>query len=288
MFTAILDPGHQSYPYSDTGASGFNLKEEDVTLDLCKRIKPLLEQNNIKVILTREGDYINGSQSSVNNSLQARVKISNTIKPDIFISIHANAFNTNAYGSEVYICGKGGKAEILANKLIPKLGKTFSNRGLKLSPNLYVLKYTNAPAVLLECGFIDNKSDNAKLANVDIRQQISENISRGVCEYFGIEFKNRKINNNNQKEDDFQMEYAIFYFSDRDFSVARMVSSRLGNCAMYCRDGNNANVHKDVKFVKTPIIIGGAEYKDNPNTINLCGYHDYDTAAKVVEFVKTL
>jgi N-acetylmuramoyl-L-alanine amidase len=284
MFTVILDAGHQSYPYSDTGASGFNLKEEDITLDLCKRIKPLLEQNNIKVIMTREGDYVNGGQSSVNSSLQARVKISNTIKPDIFISLHTNAFNGNAYGSEVHILGKGGKAEVLANKLIPQLSKTFHNRGLKLSPNLYVLKYTNAPAVLLECGFIDNKSDNAKLANTDIRQQIAENISRGVCEYFGIQYKNKQIINNNQKEDDNMLEVAVLLFSKEDYWAGCDVAVKNGNCAIFTRPADRS-VPKDAMKAKKLFIVGGSSV-NHSNEILLSGDTKYDTATKVAEYLK--
>ena len=183
-----LDAGHQHSPYIDTGCQGFNLKEEDITLDICKRIKPLLEFNGIKVIMTREGDYVTGIKSLTSNSLQERCTISDNSGADIYVSTHCNAFNGNVSGSEVHICGKGGNAEKLANYIIPQLAKTFNNRGLKVSGGLYVLKNTNAPAVLLECGFLDNKSDNAKLANPDIRQQISENASQGICNYFGIKF----------------------------------------------------------------------------------------------------
>lgn len=93
---------------------------------------------------------------------------------------------------------------------------------------------------------------------------------------------------NNKEKGDFQMEHAVFYFSDRDYSAARMISSKLGNCAMYCRNGNNANIHPDIKFVKHPVFVGGAEYHDNPNTTNCCGLHDYNTAELAAQYAKTL
>ena len=192
-YTLCLDAGHQNSPYIDTGCQGFGLREEDITLDICKRIKSLLEFNEIKVVMTREGDYVAGIKSRTSNSLQERCIISDNSKADIFVSVHCNAFNSNVSGSEVHICGKGGNAEKLANYIIPQLAKTFNNRGLKVSGGLYVLKNTNAPAVLLECGFLDNKSDNAKLANPDIRQQISENASQGICNYFGIKFSKPSV-----------------------------------------------------------------------------------------------
>ncbi|MGI5841636.1 MAG: N-acetylmuramoyl-L-alanine amidase family protein [Patescibacteria group bacterium] len=286
--TVVLDPGHQSSPYLDTGASGYGLKEENITLDLCKRIKPLLEQNNIKVIMTREGDYVNGGQSSVNSSLQARVKISNTIKPDIFISLHTNAFNGNAYGSEVHILGKGGKAEVLANKLIPQLSKTFHNRGLKLSPNLYVLKYTNAPAVLLECGFIDNKSDNAKLANTDIRQQIAENLVEGICGFFGIEKIKSTIQSSPPPSPILEggkiMNVCIVYYSPADFSSALILSQKYNNCAMFCRNAST-NVNPDALKASKIFTVGGSKLGID-GEIYLSGNSAADTLIAVANYLK--
>ncbi|NLI93353.1 MAG: DUF1906 domain-containing protein [Peptococcaceae bacterium] len=91
------------------------------------------------------------------------------------------------------------------------------------------------------------------------------------------------------KEDDI-VEHAVIYFTDRDYSSARIVSRKLGNCAMYCRDGVNTNIHPDVKngIVKHPVIIGGAEYHDNPNTTNCCGENAEDTAALAAKYANTL
>jgi N-acetylmuramoyl-L-alanine amidase CwlA len=91
-----------------------------------------------------------------------------------------------------------------------------------------------------------------------------------------------------QQGDDFYMEHAVFYFTERDFSLARMISSKLHDCAMYCRNGVNTNIHPDIKSVKHPIFVGGAEYHDNPNTTNCCGNHDYDTAELASQYAKTL
>jgi N-acetylmuramoyl-L-alanine amidase len=186
-YVLTIDSGHQSSPNPDTGASGYGLHEEDITLDIAERMKPLLEQSGITVVMTREGDYVEGGDT-LNNSLQSRVNISNNANCDFFISLHNNAFNGNAYGSEVHISGTGGRAEKMANLLVPQLAKTFYNRGLKVSPNLFVLKYTDAPACLCEVGFIDNENDNTKLADANVRQQIAGNLVQGICAYFGLTF----------------------------------------------------------------------------------------------------
>ena len=54
-----LDDGHNTYG-SDTGAEGNGLLEQDLTLDICTRLRPLLQYNGIEVILTREGDLVKG------------------------------------------------------------------------------------------------------------------------------------------------------------------------------------------------------------------------------------
>jgi|GEM_PF-1652044 len=183
-----LDPGHNSPPNADTGCQGFGLREEDITLDICKRAKPLIESNGINVIMTREGNCVSGGQNSLNASLSARVKISDNSKANLFLSVHCNAFNSSAYGSESHVFGLGGNAERFAKILQPKMGKLFYQRGIKVS-NFQVIRDTDASACLLETAFLDNKSDNKKLADPNIRQQIAVNIAESVCEYFGVQFK---------------------------------------------------------------------------------------------------
>ena len=82
-------------------------------------------------------------------------------------------------------------------------------------------------------------------------------------------------------------DHAVVYFTDTDFSSARIVSRKLGGCAMYCRDGNNANIHKDIKNCKHPVIVGGAEM-DTQGATNCCGLHAEDTAIKAAQYAKTL
>jgi len=77
MHSITLDAGHQSAPNSDTGCQGFGLREEDIFLDICKRAKILIELNDIKVIMTRDGATVNGDGSSVNASLNTRCQIAN-------------------------------------------------------------------------------------------------------------------------------------------------------------------------------------------------------------------
>lgn len=293
-----LDPGHNGIG-ADTGAIGNNLKEQDITLDIGLKLKSLLQTNGFTVVMTREGQSVSDN-SSVNASLQSRINVAENAKADLFVSIHINA--GKGTGAEVLIYSSGGKAQICANKVLPYLVSAgqWANRGVKVE-NIMVLRETSMPAILGETGFIDTVNDAQKLANSDFRQSLAVAYCKGICDYFGVTYKqasppsptpslssaaSEQIQNNNG--DDFKMEHAVFYFTERDFSVARMINSKLGNCAMYCRNGISSNIHSDIKFIKHPIFVGGAEYHDNPNTTNCCGNHDYDTAILAGEYAKTL
>lgn len=94
-----------------------------------------------------------------NDNLKEAVTLSNNKKADLFVSIHLNA--GGGEGVECYTW-KGEKTKVATNicKNIAALG--YKNRGIKNGSNLYVVKQTTAPAVLVECCFVDNKKDVEK------------------------------------------------------------------------------------------------------------------------------
>lgn len=108
---------------------------------------------------------------------------SNNWPADIFVSLHCNAFNTKASGTETLIYQTGFNSEILASCIQRQLIDTLHtvNRGVKEAPQLTVLRRTNAPAVLVEIAFIDNNADALLLINN--QDDISRSISRGITDY---------------------------------------------------------------------------------------------------------
>ena len=98
------------------------------------------------------------SARSVSQSLGRRCDIANRNKVDVFISIHFNAFNGQANGTEVFAMSDAGRkiAKPVLDEII-KLG--FFNRGVKNGSHLYVLRNTNMPGILIECCFIDSAKD---------------------------------------------------------------------------------------------------------------------------------
>lgn len=145
-----IDSGHNCPP--DTGAKGIQL-EDSLTLDLGNRVIAKLKALGHEAISCKPS-----KADTVRESLAKRCDIANTANVDIFVSIHFNAFNGQANGTEVFAISEKGKniANSVLNEIV-KLG--FLNRGVKNGSNLFVLKNTNMPAILVESCFVDSQKD---------------------------------------------------------------------------------------------------------------------------------
>ena len=178
-----LDPGHGGY---DPGAVGNGLQEKDITLDVCLELKPMLENNGITVVMTRDGDYAPGHlEGNLNGELQVRVNIAEQNNVDIFVAVHINA--GGGTGEEVLVSGNGGRAEQIAKSLLAELVSVsgWYNRGVNVQ-DVMVLRDTSMPAILTENGFIDSVSDTAKLKDPAFIHALAVAHAKGICGYFGI------------------------------------------------------------------------------------------------------
>ena len=172
----FLNPGHAPNGNPDPGACGCGLRE----CDIAKSIADLVES-----YLTAAGVEIVGNLQI--DGLYDIVSASNRTDADVFISIHCNACNGNANGTEVwhyYGSGEGEKlADCIQNQIVDALGTV--DRGVKGAKpgvhGLYVLNNTDAIAVLVELAFIDNESDAALLR--ERQDEFARAIARGVTDY---------------------------------------------------------------------------------------------------------
>lgn len=144
-----LDAGHRNN-VNDFGAVGNGRKESECALDIVKFLDKKIKENGIETALTRnsENDTI---------SIDSRWKKAINSKSDWLISIHLNAFSDpQANGFEVCYKNHADKAKMICDKICKETGLT--NRGAKLRNDLGVLNgFKNS--LLIECGFITNKSD---------------------------------------------------------------------------------------------------------------------------------
>ena len=182
-----LDYGHNNSGW-DTGASYYGFKEQDITYSIGKIVKKRLEDHGFEIVETRP-EQTKNLGTTTNTSLQTRVKIANNANVDYFISLHTNASpSAAAKGTETYIIAKGGNAEKLANAVNTALYKEVgtTNRGVNVE-NLYVIKNTDAPAILVELAFLSNQNDCSLLTTK--QNEFAEGIVKGVCEHTGIAYK---------------------------------------------------------------------------------------------------
>lgn len=280
MPKVCIDPGHGGY---DPGAVGNSLQEKDVVLDIALSLRTMLAVNGVETVMTRVGDYAPANlEGDLNGELQARVSIANASGADLFVSVHVNsATDINVgTGAEILIIGTGGKAETAAKKVLPYLVQAgaWANRGVK-TQNVLVLRETSMPAILTESGFINTAADAAKLAGADFRKALAIAHAKGICEYFGIPYKE-------EAGEEKRMKTAVVYYTANDFSVAKLIADQLGGCGMFCRNGSQF-VHEDALGADHMIVVGGPKIA-HKNATYLAGNAAVDTAEKVVEYVRSL
>lgn len=178
---AFINPGHK--PGLDSGAVNpdSGMQEADVALAVGKLIVKYLTAAGVDCVLLQSNSLAGEDEDEDNPSI---CRTANESGADIFVSIHCNAANGAAHGTEVevysYSSTEANKlGQCIQNQIISSLGTT--NRGLKERPNLAVLRGTDMPAVLVEMAFIDNADDAELLANN--QDDFARAIARGVTDY---------------------------------------------------------------------------------------------------------
>ena len=145
-----IDIGHNSFP--DIGAVGIKF-EDELNKDVGNRVISKLRALGHEVIPCQPD-----RSTSLNNSLFQRVNTANINNVEIFVSIHFNAFNGQANGTEVFAASAAGRriAQPVLTEIV-RLG--FFNRGVKSGTQFYVLRNTRMPAIIVECCFVDSPRD---------------------------------------------------------------------------------------------------------------------------------
>ena len=193
--TIMIDPGHGK---RDSGALGARFKEKDIVLQISKRVRDILKAKGYRVLMTRSTDLF--------PSLNDRADLCNKLSPDIFVSIHCNAAGAkSARGIETYCLTPAGEASSSTNK--PEKTKLKANandkensklayeiqkglirhskgtdRGIKHS-RFFVLKNIKCPGVLIETGFLSNRSEENLLGSSAYQQKIANGIVEGILTY---------------------------------------------------------------------------------------------------------
>lgn len=173
----VIDAGHGGY---DPGCQAQGYKEKDITLDIAKRVKVLLEKSNIKVYMTRSDD------STL--SLKERVEFTNSINPASFVSVHVNASQSAApegVDTHWYTNQSIPLARSIQNSMMKKINAV--DRGIKKNM-FYVIHHTPVPAALVEVGFLSNPKERRDIITHKRKQNTAQAIAEGVIKFLGTKY----------------------------------------------------------------------------------------------------
>ncbi|NJK47619.1 AMIN domain-containing protein [Candidatus Gracilibacteria bacterium] len=169
----VIDPGHGG---KDPGAIGIGgLREKDVVLSISQSVTQSLQQQGVRVMMTRNSDYF--------VSLQGRAAMANRARATVFVSIHANAVGggrSHVNGLEVYYYGNRSLADAIHRSILQTVN--VRDRGVRRA-RFYVLRKTSMPAALVETGYVTGVEDNPKLRDAGYQRQMAEAIARGIVNY---------------------------------------------------------------------------------------------------------
>lgn len=165
----VIDAGHGG---ADGGAVWSGLIERNLTLDVAKRLESILQSRGLRTVMTRR------SNSTV--SLDSRARIANRYSSSVFVSIHFNASRDRSInGIETFY--RSSRGRVLASAVQRSLDRrvTGKNRGIKYR-DYSVLRCTEMPAILIECGFISNRTEAGRCGSAAHRQKLAEAIASGI------------------------------------------------------------------------------------------------------------
>ena len=168
--TVVIDAGHGGHDRG--GIPGQRVSEKEMTLDVARRLKSVLTASGYRVVMTRDSDIF--------VPLGTRTAIANSYRNAIFVSVHFNsATRRGASGIETYFYSRESLPLASAIHHYVAGGAPSENRGVRRR-GYFVLRRTNMPAVLVECGFLTNPTEAAYAQNASYRQKLAEGIAAGV------------------------------------------------------------------------------------------------------------
>lgn len=179
----FLEVGHGG---SDPGAVGNGLKEKDLTLPIAKAAQDELERHGVDVKLSRKKDE--------NDRIEEAIKECNAYNPDAAAGIHINAGGGD--GAEVYHSIYGGTGKTMAKNILAEIVELGQNsRGIKTKKNssgsdyYAFIRQTKAPAVIVECAFIDTKKDIKIIDTAKEQKAMGIAIAKGILKTLNIKWK---------------------------------------------------------------------------------------------------
>jgi len=189
----IIDAGHGG---EDGGAvSCTGVCESQINLEIALRLEDLLHLLGYDTSMIRATDrsvYTTGETIAARkvSDLKERVRIVNEAENALLVSIHQNYFAEEKYsGAQVFYSDHPqgrSLAECIQSTLVQHLNPG-SNRNIKKAEGIYLMEHANCPSVLIECGFLSNPEEEAKLRNSEYQKALSCVIATALSQYVTLD-----------------------------------------------------------------------------------------------------
>lgn len=223
--TVVVDPGHGG---NDEGTMWYHVAEKELTLAVSNRLSALLREKGIDVVQTRLDDrYV---------SLDERAEIANQTRNSLLVSIHFNAARRQtASGFETHHFFASPSGRVIAESIQRSLNERIisNDRGIRGS-DFAVLARTDDCAVLIECGFISNKTEAMYYSTADGQDALARAIAAGILRV-------KPVINNDPPE---SVDAKCAIYAMKAAAAARRLA--LGGPAE--RESDDAHAENDVRF----------------------------------------
>ena len=184
----VIDAGHGG---NDPGKIGVDdSREKDLNLVIADKVKRILEQQDVDVIMTRETDtglYEEDASNKKVQDLKKRVSIINENQPDCVISIHQNSFpDASVSGPQVFYFEQSAESSAIASVMQDTLNNSLNPpkpRVCKSNNDYYILKKTPTPIIIVECGFLSNETEAALLVTDAYQEKLVRAVYLGAITY---------------------------------------------------------------------------------------------------------
>ena len=186
----LVDAGHGG---SDPGKIGINqAKEKDINLEVAKKLKKCLEQAGYQVVMTRETDEgVKGEEGGQSKSedMRNRCALIEKTNPVMAVSVHQNSYTEESVaGPQVFYYTTSEEGKEIARCIQDVLNEELQierPRDIKENNTYYILKRSATPTVIVECGFLSNREEAARLVTEEYQQKVARAISKGIVQYLG-------------------------------------------------------------------------------------------------------
>ena len=187
-FSVVIDAGHGGVDSGCVGSKG--VYERDINLSIAQKLGSMLDTLGIKVTYTRtnaDGLYGTFASGHKMRDMRAREAIIKKANPNLVVSIHLNSYtNSAAHGAQVFYKLNSDISQELGQELQEMFAKQIEGSRKESSPGDFYILNCSPAGILVECGFLSNPDEEAKLITDSYQEKIAYTIMCGIVEYFGL------------------------------------------------------------------------------------------------------